>query len=118
MLNFNSHFTDSWSNPFMTSTSIISLSCGITASEDVQHDSLNATKVGQSRLDIFINDRIETANIDFCAPIKKNNLKMFDVTKQTSVMKVKDKKVAIRDDRETFARLLPIQQTCNIDLQK
>ena len=83
LLNFNSHVIDSWSNPFMTSTSIISFSSGITASEDVQHDLLNAMKVRQSRLDIFINDRIETANIGFYAPIKKNNIKTFDVTKKT-----------------------------------
>ena len=93
----------------MTSISIISLSSDSTASKDI-HDLLNATKVGQSRLGIFINDRIETANINFYAPIKKNNLKMFDVTKKTSVMKVKDKKVAIRADRNTFARLLSIER--------
>ena len=77
----------------MTSPSIISLSFGITAREDVQHDLLNAAKVGQSRLDIFINDRIEIANIDFYAPIKKNNLKTFHATKKTSLMKVKDRKL-------------------------
>ena len=96
----------SWSNPFMTSTNIIALSSGITANEDIQNDLLKAKEVGQSRLEIFIKDRIETGTVDFYAPIKKNNLKTFDVKKKTLTMKVKDQKVAIRADRETFARLV------------
>ena len=60
--------------------------------------------MSQSRLEIFIKDRIETGTVDFYAPIK-NNLKTFDVKKKTLTMKVKDQKVAIRANRETFARL-------------
>ena len=40
------------------------------------------------------------------------------MTKKTSVMKVKDQNVAICADRETFARLLSIQRTRNIDLRE
>ena len=73
--------------------------------------------MGQFRLDIFIKDRIETGNVDFYAPIKKNDLKTFNV-KKTSIMKVKEQKIAIRADRETFARLLSIQRRRNVDLRE
>ena len=109
--------TGSWCNPFMASTSIVSLSSGITASAEVQEDLLKAEEVGQSCLDGFVKDRVESSNVGFYETIKKNQLKTFDVKKNTLIMKVKDQKIAIRADRETFGRLLSIQQKMKCRLE-
>ena len=94
------------------------MSSGITASEETKKDFLNALEVGQSCLSAFIKDRIETNDVGFYSTIQKNQLKTFDVKKKTSMVKVKDKNIAIRADRETFGRLLSIQQKRSVDLRK
>lgn len=96
----------------------MSLSSGITANAKVQDDIMNAQTVGQSCLDAFVKERIETNAVDFYAKITKNQLQTFDTKKRTSVMKVKDQQKAIRADRETFARLLTIQEKRGVDLKE
>jgi len=100
------------------STNIFSLSSGITATDEVQKDLLDAKNVGQSCLQRFVKDRIESDDVGFYNVLKKNKLRTFDVKKKTSTMKVNGQKIAIRADRETFARLLSIQQKRNVDLRE
>ena len=109
----------SWNNPFNHSTSIIGLSSGIAVPENVQTDLLNAENIGKTQLETFISSRIESNEIDFYTPIKKNKLHTFDsAAKQIFVMKVKDRDVAIKSDRETFARLLVIQKSRNVSIKE
>ena len=61
-------------------------------------------------MDTFITERIETNNIDFYAPIKKNCLRTFEKEIKTVRLNVSNQQVAIGADRETFVRLLLMQQ--------
>ena len=74
--------------------------------------------VGQSCLEAFVKERIETSSIDFYAKITKNQLQTFETKKRTSLLEVKDQQMAIRADREIFARLLTIQQKRGVDLRE
>ena len=68
-------------------------------------------------MDTFITERTETNNIDFYAPIKKKCLRTFEKEKKNR-LNVLNQKVAIYADRETFARLLLIQQKCKVNLKE
>ena len=109
---------NSWTNPFTETSNIFCLSSGMTSCYEVQHDLLEAQKIGQACLETFITERIETNNIDFYAPIKKNCLQTFEKEKKTVRLNISNQKVAIRADRETFARLLLIQQKHRVNLRE
>ena len=100
----------SWTNPFTKTSNIFCLSSGLVPCYEVQYDLLEAQKIGKLCLDTFITERIETNNIDFYAPIKKNCLRTFEKEIKTVRLNVSNQQVAIGADRETFARLLLMQQ--------
>ena len=52
-----------WNNPFLTSSSIVSLSSGVTASVKIQSDLLKAKEVGEKCLEHFLKARIETNSV-------------------------------------------------------
>ena len=70
------------------------------------------------RLNEFAASRIKCNDIGFHDPIKKLKLFTFESLMQKSVVKVKGIEVAIRSDRETFARMLVIREERDISLQK
>ena len=109
---------NSWTNPFTKTSNIFYLSSGLVPYYEVQYDLLKAQKIGKLCLDTFITERIETNNINFYAPIKKNCFRTFEKEKKTVRLNVSNQKVAIRADRETFARLLLIQQKRKVNLKK
>ena len=56
------------------------------------------------------------AIISGCASLSRKKLRNFDAAIITKIMKVHGKDIAIKNDRETFARLLVIQRTHEIDI--
>ena len=75
---------NSWTNPFTKTSNISCLSSRLVPCYEVQYDLFEAQKIGKLCLDIFITERIETSNIDFYAPIKKNCLHTFEKEKKNS----------------------------------
>ena len=107
----------SWNNPFEQSKSLSSLSSGIEAPLDVQNDIMNAANIGDTQAKTFISSRIESGVTGFHDPIKKNKLKTFCSLSKKRQIKVKDTFVAVKSDREIFARLLVIQRKRGIDIK-
>ena len=66
----------------------------------------------------FIKNWIESNNFGFYEPIIKNKLRNFDTAITTKIMKGYGKDIAIKNDRETFARLLVIQRTRETDIKE
>ena len=108
----------SWQNPFEHNENVVGLSSQIEAPPTVQKDLMNAATNGESSFKDFIKNRIESNNFGFYEPIKKNKLRNFDTAIITKIMKVHGKDIAIKNDRETFARLLVIQRTREIDIKE
>ena len=79
---------------------------------------LNAESIGKYQYLEFIQNRIETNEVDFYAPIKQNKLNTFESAVNVRKVKVNGKEVAVRSDRDTFARLLILQKTWGIQLQE
>ena len=96
----------------MHSQKIVGLSSQIEAPPVVQKDLMNAATIGESSFKDFIQNQIESNNFGFYEPIKKNKLCNFDAAIITKFVKVHGK------DRETFARLLVIQITREIDMKE
>ena len=107
-----------WNNPFEPSEGIVNLSSGVTASEEIKEDLLKAKEIGERCLDEFLKSRIESGEVSLYEPIRKQKLKTFDNATKKKVLKVKGTDVAVKADRQTFARLLLIQQQRGIDLKK
>ena len=99
-----------WQPIFSSSDSIVSLSSGVNASEEVQKDLIRAESVGKTKSEEFINNRIKENKIGFYDVIKKNKLKTFTTMKQVKKVSVKGKDVAIQADRSFFARILVIHE--------
>ena len=107
-----------WQNPFEQSEKIVGLSSQIETSPAVQKHLMNAAAVGESCFKDFIQNRIESNNSRLYEPIKKNKLCNFDTTIVTKIIKVNGKDIAIKNDRETFAKLLVIQRTRENDIKE
>ena len=104
-------------DPFEKSEKLVGMSSRVEAPEDIKKDLLEVETIGKNRLLDFVKSRIETNNMDFYAPIKKNKLRTFDTAVAVKKIKVKGKDIAVRSDRETFARLLIIQKCRGIDMK-
>lgn len=98
-----------WTSMFVDSHGIMSLSSGVNASQDVQQDLLRAKAVGQEKSSTFIEERIKHGHVPFHDPIRKNNLKTFSLNLKKSV-KIRDKNVVIKADRDFFGRMLLLQE--------
>lgn len=101
---------DTWASVFEDSSDIVSLSSGVNASSEVQKDLLRAKEIGEQKSSTFIQERIKTNNVPFNDPIKKNNLNTFSSMKVKKSIKVKDKDVLIKADRDFFGRMLILQE--------
>ena len=104
----------SWQNPFKHSETLSQ----IKAPPAFQKDLMNSETVGKSSFKNFIQNRIESNTFEFYEPIKKKKLGNFDAAIITMIMKVHGKDIATKNDRETFARLLVILRTSEIDINE
>ena len=83
----------------------VGLSSQIEAPPLFQKDLMNAATIGESSFKDFIQNQIESNNFGFYEPIKKNKLRNFDAAIITKIMKLHGKDIAIKNNRDTFARL-------------
>lgn len=107
----------SWTNPFVKNVQLVSLSSGIAATDEVLNDLLSASAIGAKQLKEFVTSRIETSNVKFHDPIKKNKLKTFSSLSKKITVKVKERMMTIKADRQTFARLMVIQKSRCVHLK-
>ena len=97
---------NSWTPVFEDHQDIESLSSRVHATEEVQKDLLRAKAVGLEKSCTFISERIRSNNIPFYEPIKKNNLKTFSSMNAKKKVKIGEKHLLIKADREFFGRML------------
>ena len=105
-------------NPFSRS-SLISISNGMVATENVREDLLNAKEKGMEAMEEFITSRLtENPEVEFFDPIKKMKLKTFSTMKKTVTNKVKDKIIPVKSHSNMFGQLALLMQTRDIDLRE
>ena len=107
-----------WMNPFFHNEIITNMSSGVAARKETCDDLLRAEEVGKSCLKSFIEMRLIRGTHSFYEPIKKNKLSTFDDMIIKKKLKVNEGSIALKADQNTFARLLIIQRSRSIDLEK
>ena len=85
----------SFINPFQLEKSqpLISLSSGATVAEDVRSDVLKALQKGKFQKEEFISSRLQTTNIPFFDPIKRNKFKTMSSATPKKTLVASNKKV-------------------------
>ena len=112
----------SWQNPFALSldepdASIVNLSSGVAASEDVASDLLAAQCIGNTAFEEFVAQRLTSSSVSFFDVIHKLKLKTFRNMKRSKTVGQGDRAVVMSADRDLFARMLVICQSRQLDLR-
>ena len=105
-------------NPYQFSEELVSINSGVAVAAEIKEDLLQANEVEKKCLKNFIDKRIKKNEQNLSDPIKKNMLLTFESTEKKAASKPKGITVALRSDRDTFARLLLIQKDRDIDLKE
>ena len=106
-----------WINPFKHSNGLCHLSSGTEVLQKTCEDLITAHEKGAQRLEEFLQKRIESNEVGFYEPITKLKLQTFSSLQKVKSVQIKDQTVAVKSDRQTFARLLMVQQNRNIDIK-
>ncbi|MEM7298197.1 MAG: hypothetical protein AAF391_08030, partial [Bacteroidota bacterium] len=110
-------FISNWSNPFEASEQLVAIHSGIVPNEKVIADLERAEEVGKVSVGSFREKRIYTTDEKFNDPIKKNKLLTFGSKIKKPLSKSKGLVMALRSDRETFARMMLISKDRDISMR-
>ena len=110
--------TRSIGNPFQPSENLVSLCSGVTASDNIAANLLQAEKKGEAQLKKFCEERLVECKVPFYETMHKLNLKTFRSLQKQATVKVKGKEVILKADRDIFARMIVIAQSRKLDLRE
>jgi hypothetical protein len=93
------------------------MSSGVTVEESIQTSLMEAAATGEKNVESFIKGHVESALLDFYAPIKRN---IVPVTPHLLKKKNKDllRTTILKDDRKLFARMTIIAQKRELDMKE
>lgn len=87
--------------------------------EDAKDDILNFPEKGQKRFEEFINDRLlPTSNLSIWDPVLQLKLRTFSNWMDNTKVRVGDKIIKLREERELLGRFLIIQGSRTEQVQK
>lgn len=96
---------------------MVALTSGVEATKELVDNLEGAKDIGQKKVKRFIGERIKTNEIAFNDPIKKEKLLTFDDIKAKPISKSKGLTLALRSEREMFARLALVQRHRDISIK-
>ncbi len=108
-------------NPFdqtLEKEHLYHVTSGQVASEAISADLLNAKEIGEKAFVEFFQQRLNTDEVEFHAPLKKMKLKTFKDTATSTVTKVRGREIALKADRDLFARLIVVGTVRKIDIRE
>ena len=110
--------TDTFVHPFSEST-LVSVSTGIVATEDVAKDLMSAQSKGTAAMETFILERLgENPKLSIFDTIKKSKLSTFANLQKKKVCKVKGKEILLKSTTDLFGKITIIAQKRSIDLKR
>ena len=107
-----------WGTPFKENTSLIHLCSGLECNPEIQFDMVNAEQKGKEALVDFLENRIESNNVDLFDPIPKMKLKTFASMKVKKSCSLAERSLTLKADRDVFARLLIVCGKREISLKE
>ena len=106
-------------NPFSEQKELISITSGLAATPTTRDHLLNAITYGKDAMELFRSERLGAEPIkEFFDPLKKQNLQTFSTLRPKKVLKVIQKEMVLKADRELFGRMAVIGQSRDIDLKE
>ena len=106
-------------NPFSEQKELISITSGLAATPTIRDHLLNAITYGKDAMELFRSERLGAEPIkEFFDPLKKQNLQTFSTLRPKKVLKVNQKEIVLKADRELFGRMAVIGQSRDIDLKE
>ena len=97
-------------NPFALPSPLKSLVSSVLVPHDAKDDILHFAETGQKHFNDFINERLlSTSTISVWDPMKKLKLKTFSNWAVKTKVRIGDKVIKFREERELFRRFLNIQ---------
>ena len=109
---------DSWINPFRSyQNSLVSLATAVMPPMEIEHDLMNASKVGKEAFEAFRTRRLENNTVDFFATMKKQKLKTFSYV-YTKKVTCKGKEIVLKADRNLFGHIIFVAQTRKLEMKK
>ena len=99
-------------NPYITRVPLKNVVSSAVIPEEVKNHILGMAKLGQNRYEEFVKERLlVTSSKSIWDKITKLKLKMFSNWTTKSKLKIVDKIIKLREERQLFARFLVIQQS-------
>ena len=105
-------------NPFQPSEELFSLTSGMTANQEVTTDLLQAYEKGSNAMQEFFQERLLSNEVSFYDTLSRLNLKTFTTMQKSKKVKVSGREVNLKADRNLFAKMIVIAQTCHISLKE
>ena len=108
--------TDTFTHPFSEQQTLLSISTGIEATQEVCRDLLNAKVLGKEVMDTFIVERLDkNSEISIFYPIKKMKLSTFSSMNKKKVWKLKGKQISLKSSKDLFCKVTIIAQKRYVD---
>eukprot|EP00794_Sanderia_malayensis_P006634 gene6634-biopygen5407 len=118
-MKINENLKEIFVNSFSEQQELISITSGLSATVTIKDHLLNAVTYGEEAMNLFCSERLGTnAPKDFFDPLKRQNLQTFGTLRKRKVLKVNQKEVVLKIDRELFGRMVVIGQSTDIDLKE
>ena len=97
---------------------LLSLSSGAVLENDAANFLLNAEQIGEAQFTEFAQTNLFVEKPDIFTPLKKNRLPTFSSGKKTMLKNSKGKEIAVKMNRNFFARLLIVAKSREIDMKE
>lgn len=106
-----------WVNPFENQMQdMVSLSSGISASEDVKNDLLRGQELGSTAYNSFVESRLKEGK-NFYEPLKKMKLKTFSSMREKKKTTRGNVETVLMADHQLFSRMLLLASTRKLDMK-
>ena len=109
---------DPFDSPFDASVNLVSLSSGVTASDEVKVDLLQSYSSGEQQFLQFVQQRLVSSTKNFFDPLPKLKLKTFTTLVRKKSIQVRGQEVVLHADHHLMARFLVVAQTRQMDLRQ
>ena len=101
-----------FTNPFTdNSEQLYKLVTKAVMPEKVTYDVCQQSKIGSQLFDEFVSNRIQTNKVNLWAPMKKCQLQLWKSRGKRTNIKLDDKLVELKEDRNLFARLVVVAKS-------
>ena len=97
---------------------LLSLSSGAVLENDAANFLLNAEQIGEAQFTEFAQTNLFVEKPDIFTPLKKTRLPTFSSGKKTMLKNSKGKEIAVKMNRNFFARLLIVAKSREIDMKE